>query len=322
MDFLQISQPVAADFEKMNKTIIDELSSEVTLIEQIAQHIISSGGKRLRPLITLLSSRASGYQGSGHICVAAIIEFFHTSTLLHDDVVDESNLRRGKPTANATWGNAASVLVGDFLLSRAFQLAVHTKNIKLLEVLAETTRKISEGEVMQLSNCKNPHITENEYMKTIQYKTAVLFQTAAQLGAIVGDASKTLETALASYGAHLGCAFQLIDDSLDYRGSVKEMGKNIGDDLSEGKPTLPLIYTLKHGSNADKNLIQNAIRTGGLSNIEEITESIQKCGALEYTFQLARIEIEKSIKMLGTLDPSIYKDALIQLAQASLDRCQ
>ena len=321
MDFKEISAPVSSDFEDMNDAIRHELDSEVKFIEQVGLHLISSGGKRLRPLVTLLCSKALGYQGSDHVKIATVIEFFHTSTLLHDDVVDNSTLRRGNPTANALWGNAASVLVGDFLLSRAFQLVVNIGHMRLMEVLADATRTIAEGEVMQLTNCKNPEITEADYLKTISYKTAKLFQTAAQSGGIVASATPLQEAGLANYGTHLGNAFQLIDDVLDYTGSANELGKNIGDDLAEGKPTLPLIYVMKNGHENEKALVRNAIKTGNTDSIKEIIEAIKGSGALTYTFKLAQSETDNAIQALHDLKDSVYKDSLIQLAQASLDRC-
>ena len=305
----------------MNQAIAAELKSEVPVIEQISQHLINSGGKRLRPALTLLASGAMGYRGDEHILVAAVIEFFHTSTLLHDDVVDQSDLRRGKPTANALWGNATSVLVGDFLLSKSFELVVRIGKLDLMRVLAEATRTISEGEVMQLTNAKNPDITEDQYMKVIEYKTAKLFEAAAITGGMIATTDQKQLQTLACYGRRLGNAFQLIDDLLDYSGSSQTLGKNVGDDLAEGKPTLPLVYTITHGKPDEQQLVRHAIKSGCLDVLDDVREAARRCGALDYCFRKAAEETHQAVEAISTLGDSDYKASLIELAQASLDRC-
>ena len=289
MQAQQILDTVTNDFEQVNKLIIEQLSSDVPLVEKIAHYIVDSGGKRMRPLLVLLtynalfSNNASEQGNSEKIKLAAIIEFLHTATLLHDDVVDTSDLRRGKATANAKWGNAPSVLVGDFLYSRAFQMMVQINSMPIMNILSDATNVIAEGEVFQLMNCKNPDVTEENYMDVIKSKTAMLFQAASHSGAVLANASKEQEIALRNYGLHLGLAFQLIDDVLDYSGSAEDMGKNVGDDLAEGKPTLPLIYAMKHGSEEQALLIRNAIRKGGLEDLSLIKEAVQNTGCLLYT---------------------------------------
>ncbi|MGB3622697.1 MAG: polyprenyl synthetase family protein [Ketobacter sp.] len=320
MDFKAISAAVDDDFLKVNDFIFKQLHTHVPLIKEIGNYIIDSGGKRLRPLVCLLSARALGYQGDQHIEVAAVVEFLHTATLLHDDVVDESSLRRGKASANEVWGNAPSVLVGDFLISRSFQMVVNVGNMKILKILSNATNLIAEGEVLQLVNCKNPDTSEDQYMEVIRYKTAKMFEASAQSGAVLAQPDSATEQAFATYADHLGCAFQLVDDVLDYNGSADTMGKNVGDDLAEGKPTLPLIYALQHASESEKQLIRSAILTGGLENIDAITNTVKECGALEYTMQKAREKAGLAKQAIDDVSDSIYKEALMALCDLAVQR--
>jgi len=320
MNIDSIRAPIADDLQAVNQLIRRELHSDVLLINQLAGYIIDGGGKRLRPVIVLLAARACGYSGDQHIAAAAIVEFIHTATLLHDDVVDESGLRRGRETANAIWGNQASVLVGDFLYSRAFQMMVRIGSMRLMEIMADTTNTIAEGEVMQLLNCHDPDTTEERYMQVIYCKTAKLFEAAAQLGAVLAGRPREEERALRQYGLHLGTAFQMIDDVLDYSASSTELGKNIGDDLAEGKPTLPLIYAMDHGSAEERNIIREAIEQGGMDQIERITRTIESTGALDYTASLAIKEVERASAHLHLLPASPVKDALVELAEFAVKR--
>lgn len=320
MDIEYIRAPVAGDLQAVNQLIRQELHSDVVLINQLASYIIDSGGKRLRPVTVLLVARACGYTGDQHIVAAAIVEFIHTATLLHDDVVDESGLRRGQETANAIWGNQASVLVGDFLYSRAFQMMVGIGSMRVMEIMADTTNTIAEGEVMQLLNCHDPDTTEERYMTVIHCKTAKLFEAAARLGAVLADRPPAEEQALARYGLHLGTAFQLIDDVLDYNASSAELGKNIGDDLAEGKPTLPLIHAMRHGTSEEVRIIREAIEQGGLERIDIVTRTIESTGALDYTARLADEQAEQAIANLALLPQSLAKDALISLARFAVNR--
>lgn len=315
-----IRELIAEDMTSVNRLIHESLYSEVALINQLGHYIVNSGGKRLRPVLALLSARVHGYHGTNHINIAAIIEFIHTATLLHDDVVDESSMRRGRETANEIWGNEASVLVGDFLYSRSFQMMVSLENMQVMSILANTTNTIAEGEVMQLINCNDPETTEQRYLETIRHKTAKLFEAATRLGAVVGNSNATREEAAASYGRHLGTAFQLIDDVLDYSSDVGELGKNIGDDLAEGKPTLPLLYAMWNGTEAQSQLIRKAIETGGRDQLSEVMTAIEETEALAYTTQCARLESEKAIENLRNLPPSPYKQALTTLAHFSVKR--
>jgi octaprenyl-diphosphate synthase len=315
-----IRELVAAELKLVDQTILERLSSDVVLINQLGSYIVNSGGKRLRPLLALLAARACEYQGDAHIQVAAIVEFIHTATLLHDDVVDASELRRGKETANAIWGNEASVLVGDFLYSRAFQMMVEIDRMRVLDILAETTNTIAEGEVMQLMNCNEPGTTEAQYIEVIQSKTAKLFEAATRLGAILADKDEETEVALAKYGMHLGTAFQLIDDALDYSANSEDIGKNIGDDLAEGKPTLPLIQAMRKGSTKQKDLISEAIRNGGLDNIDEVMQIIESTQSIAYTRGLARGEADNAINSLNCLPETPYKKALAELAHFAVER--
>ncbi len=300
--------------------IHEQLRSEVALINQLSQYIVNSGGKRLRPLLVLLAARACGYTGGQHIHLAAIIEFIHTATLLHDDVVDASELRRGRQTANAIWGNEASVLVGDFLYSRAFEMMVSLGSMKIMDILSHTTNTIAEGEVLQLLNCHDADTTEDRYREVIRYKTAKLFEAASRLGAVLGEQPAEIETAMAAYGMHLGTAFQLVDDALDYSASSSEMGKNVGDDLAEGKPTLPLIYAMRHGTPEQARVIRHAIEKGGLEQIEMVCAAIESTQAIAYTSQSAREEAELALAALAPLPESPYKDALYGLAEFSVNR--
>jgi len=304
----------------MDQMIQQRLHSDVVLINQIGHYIVNSGGKRLRPMLVLLAARAAGYTGTRHIDLATVIEFIHTSTLLHDDVVDGSLLRRGQETANTIWGNEASVLVGDFLYSRAFEMMVEVGSMRVMEVLAQTTNIIAEGEVMQLLNCHDPDTTEERYLEVIRCKTAKLFEAASQLGAVLGELSLDEEQAMATYGMHLGIAFQLIDDVLDYSSSAEETGKNIGDDLAEGKPTLPLIHAIRHGTPEQARIVREAIKQGGLENIANVTAAIESTGAIAYTAQLARLEARKAIEAIAQIRPSKYRDALCDLAEFSVSR--
>lgn len=320
MKVQQIYDTVADDFGLVNQLIIDRLSSHVPLVEKIAQYIVESGGKRMRPLLVLLTARALNHQGEDHLKLAAVIEFLHTATLLHDDVVDTSDLRRGRATANARWGNAPSVLVGDFLYSRAFQMMVELESMAIMNVLSSATAVIAEGEVLQLMNVKNPDITEANYMDVIRSKTAMLFQAASHSGAILSGADEHTEAALRDYGLHLGLAFQLVDDVLDYRSSAEEMGKNVGDDLAEGKPTLPLLKAMEHGNEEERQLIRQAIRQGGLEQLERICSIVETTGALDYTMQLAKDHVDKAKSCLTCLPESPHRESLFGLAELAVAR--
>lgn len=311
---------ITEDMRAVDHTIRQQLHSHVALIDQLAAYIINSGGKRLRPSLVVLTARACEYRGNKHIDAAAIIEFIHTATLLHDDVVDDSELRRGRQTAHVIWGNEASVLVGDFLYSRAFQMMVAIDSMRVMRILADTTNTIAEGEVMQLLNCHDPDTTEERYMDVIYCKTAKLFEASAQLGAVLANRSEPEERALASYGRHLGIAFQLIDDMLDYSACNEELGKNIGDDLAEGKPTLPLIYAICHGNTEEVAVIREVIARGGRESIDVVTKTIESTGALAYTASLAKREAALAIETLKLLPASPYKEALIGLAEFSVNR--
>ena len=315
-----IYELIADDMKQVNATILERLQSEIVLINQVGTHIINSGGKRLRPVIHLLCARAIGYQGSQHIEIAAIIEFIHTATLLHDDVVDASELRRGQETANSLWGNEASVLVGDFLYSRAFQMMVEVGDMKIMSILANATNTIAEGEVQQLLNVHDPDTTEQRYLDVIHNKTAKLFESASELATLFNPESNSSQLAMAKYGMHLGTAFQLIDDVLDYSASSEEMGKNIGDDLAEGKPTLPLIYAIQHGNKEQAAVVRKAIEENGLDYIDAVTEAINATGAIQYTADCAKNESKLAIEALNDITDSEYKTALIALAEFAVNR--
>jgi octaprenyl-diphosphate synthase len=310
----------AADMQAVNQLILQRLHSDVVLINQIGGHIVHSGGKRLRPLIVLLAARAAGYQGQQHIDLAAIIEFIHTATLLHDDVVDNSDKRRNRDTANAVWGNAASVLTGDFLYSRSFEMMVAIDNMRVMQILSTATNRIAEGEVLQLLNCNNPDTSEQQYREVILRKTAVLFEAGSRLGGVIAGLDKADEQALADYGLHLGIAFQLVDDALDYSAKAEDLGKNLGDDLAEGKPTLPLIRAMAQGSAEQAKLIRSAIENGGLEQIDEIMAIIESTDAIQYTARLAQAEAEQAKQALTQLPPSPERKALASLADYAVSR--
>ncbi len=311
---------LADDMHAVDHVIRERLYSDVALIRQVSEYIINSGGKRLRPALVLLSAGCLGYQGVAHHELAAVVEFIHTATLLHDDVVDESDLRRGRETANALFGNAASVLVGDFLYSRAFQMMVCVNNMEVMQILSDATNTIAEGEVLQLLNCHDPDIDEESYLRVIRYKTAKLFEAAGRLGAVIGGGTQAQKEALANYGMHLGTAFQLIDDVLDYSGDFLKTGKNIGDDLAEGKPTLPLLYAMKYGTPEQAMSIRHAIEHGGLSEFQSVLAAIKDTRALQYTRVQAQHEIKIANAAISDLPDSKYKSALLQLAVFAIDR--
>ena len=320
MSTLPFYEPVAGDFAAVNQLILDQLHSRVPLVEKIGHYIISAGGKRLRPLVVLLSARACGADSSEQHSLAAIIEFLHTATLLHDDVVDTSDLRRGRSTANALWGNAPSVLVGDFLYSRAFEMMVALGNMQVMQILANATNVIAEGEVLQLSKVRDANTDEATYMEVIRSKTAMLFEAASHSAAVLAGAKTDQTEALREFGDALGIAFQLMDDLLDYSGDAAEMGKNVGDDLAEGKPTLPLIYTMRHGTEKQAALVRQAIQKGGTEDITPIREAVTASGALDYTARLAQQHADRAIALLDTLPATEYRDALEQLARFAVKR--
>lgn len=317
-----ISRLLGQDLKELDRLIRRRLDSDVALIRSVAEYIISSGGKRLRPVLVLLSSGACGYKGETRLEMAAVVEFIHTATLLHDDVVDESELRRGRKTANTEFGNAASVLVGDFLYSRAFQMMLRADDMRVMSVLASATNTIAEGEVLQLMNTHNPDISEEQYLEVIRRKTAALFEAAAQLGAIVAKAPSELEEQLARYGSHLGTAFQLIDDTLDYMGETLTLGKNIGDDLREGKVTLPLIHVMRNGTEGQRTLVRRALEGGAQVDLNEVCQVIIKSGALEYARQAARSEALSARASIDCLPDSEYKHSLLELTTLAVDRVQ
>lgn len=320
MSIEAIRKFVEADLAAVDEVIRSHLHSEVVLVRQVAEYIINSGGKRLRPTLLLLSAGAFSYIGKHHYVLAAVVEFIHTATLLHDDVVDESNKRRGQDTANAMFGNAASVLVGDFLYSRSFQMMVSVHNMRDMQVLADATNTIAEGEVMQLLNCHNPDVDETAYLRVIRSKTAKLFESSARLGAILGRASSVNEESLARYGMHVGTAFQLIDDVLDYSGNDSEIGKNLGDDLAEGKPTLPLIRAMQIGSPEQVKRVRKAIESGGAEEFDAVLQIIRDTRALDYVHELARAEVEEAMRAVVDLPDSTHKEILLQLADFAVDR--
>jgi octaprenyl-diphosphate synthase len=317
----EIKAPVRADLDSVDAVIRVRLHSEVGLVDQIADYIIGGGGKRLRPLIVVLAARACGAQGSAHIDAAAFIEFIHTATLLHDDVVDGSAKRRGRDTANQVYGNQASVLVGDFVYSRAFQMMAAMGSQRVMEIMADATNVIAEGEVLQLMNARDPDTTQQRYLEVIYRKTAKLFEAGAEVAAVLAGASPSLQQALASYGKHLGTAYQLVDDVLDYRANADELGKNLGDDLAEGKPTLPLIQAMRVSDDpALRELIRDAIRAGGLERMDQIMATIESTGALEYTRRLAQEEADQALSALRALPETPYKKSLAALARFAVER--
>jgi octaprenyl-diphosphate synthase len=305
---------------EVDRVIRQRLSSDVTLIDQISSYIVGAGGKRIRPRLVLLFARALGYSGAARFELAAIVEFIHTATLLHDDVVDESSMRRGRPTANALFGNAASVLVGDFLYSRAFQMMVSVGSMRVLDVLADATNVIAEGEVLQLINMHDPDTTVEEYLRVIRYKTAKLFEASARLGAVIAQASPKIEEACADYGRSLGTAFQLVDDLLDYEGDPTELGKNVGDDLREGKPTLPLLMAMERGTPQERDLVRQAILNGEVERLRDIAAIVRRTGALDGTREAARAEARKAQSCLAGLPGGPAKDALLELCVRSVER--
>ncbi|MBH3057281.1 octaprenyl diphosphate synthase [Serratia marcescens] len=321
MNLEQITELTAQDMAAVNATILEQLNSDVTLINQLGYYIISGGGKRIRPMIAVLAARALGYEGNKHVTVAALIEFIHTATLLHDDVVDESDMRRGKATANAAFGNAASVLVGDFIYTRAFQMMTSLESLRVLALMSEAVNVIAEGEVLQLMNVHDPDISEESYMRVIYSKTARLFEAAAQSSAILSGASAEQEHALQDYGRYLGTAFQLIDDLLDYSADGSTLGKNTGDDLNEGKPTLPLLHAMHNGDDAQRDMIRGAIEQGnGRHLLEPVLQAMQQCGSLEYTRKRAEEEADKAIAALQVLPASEHRTALEGLAHLAVQR--
>lgn len=326
MDIKAIQALSQDDMTKVNDLIYGQLHSDVALINQLGIYIVNAGGKRMRPMLTVLAAQALNHTnsdklGDEHCTIAAIIEFIHTATLLHDDVVDESNMRRGRETANALFGNSASVLVGDFLYTRSFQMMTKLGNMRIMDILSDATNIVAEGEVLQLMNCNDPDTTEESYMQVIYCKTAKLFEAATRLAAVITKQDSVTEKAMADYGKYLGTAFQLVDDIMDYTADAKEMGKNVGDDLAEGKPTLPLLYTMAHGTTAQKELVRDAIEHGnGMENLAAILSAMKQTGAIVYTQKKAEIEADKAINALSVLPSSDYKKALIALAHIAANR--
>jgi octaprenyl-diphosphate synthase len=311
---------MAADMQQVDAVIRQRLASDVALINQIAHYIISAGGKRIRPMLVLLFSTALGFEGRARHELAATVEFIHTATLLHDDVVDESALRRGRQTANALFGNAASVLVGDFVYSRAFQMMVSVDSMRVLEVLADATNVIAEGEVLQLMNMHDPDLSVDDYLRVIRFKTAKLFEASARLGAVLAKADAAVEEACAAYGRGLGTAFQLVDDLLDYEGATEQLGKNVGDDLREGKPTLPLLLAMERGNPSERDLIRHAIEHGEVTRLPDIVEIVRRTGAIDATREAARTEAHKAAQCLSLLPESVHREALLELCVRSVER--
>jgi len=321
MDINHIRQLAEQDMQAVNQLIQKQVSSDVALINQLGFYIVNSGGKRIRPLLTVLAARAVNVTNQQHHTLAAIIEFIHTATLLHDDVVDESTMRRGRQTANAVFGNQASVLVGDFLYTRSFQMMVSLQRMQVMEILSDATNVIAEGEVLQLMNCNDPDTTEQSYMQVIYSKTARLFEAATQLAAVITDQPQAIQDAMQEYGKQLGTAFQLVDDILDYQADADEMGKNVGDDLAEGKPTLPLLYAMWHGSSDQSQLIREAItEANGLPHLQQIQVAMQDTGAIDYTKAKALEAAELAKQALLVIPDSEYKQALISLADIAVER--
>lgn len=315
-----IRAAVASDFEAVNAFIVEQLHSNVDLVENIGHYIINAGGKRMRPVLVLLAARSCGATGDAPVKLAAVIEFIHTATLLHDDVVDMSAMRRGRPTANAQWNNPSSVLVGDFIYSRAFQILVSLGHIGIMQVIADTTNTVAEGEVLQLLNKHRTDISEAEYMRVICDKTAVLFEAAAHCGAMIAGADEHIQKALKAVGRDIGLAFQLVDDALDYDGNAEDLGKNVGDDLAEGKPTLPLIHALKHAEEHERELIRQSIVNGGTDRLQDIVGIVQRCGGLEYTRQLAKQHAASAVDKIMLLPDSTFRTALLQMSELAVAR--
>ena len=316
----EVKELAAADMRAVDHLIRDSLQSDVALVSQVSEYIVTSGGKRLRPLVVLLATRALGYTGDLHVHAAAIIEFIHTATLLHDDVVDSSARRRGRDTANTVFGNQASVLVGDFLYSRAFQMMVTIGSMKVMQILADATNTIAAGEVMQLMNVHDADVTEEAYRQVIYRKTARLFEAGAQIAAVFAERTPADEPAMITYGQNLGTAFQLVDDALDYDASPKELGKNLGDDLAEGKTTLPLIYVMKNGSDPERKLIRAAIESAGIDQLDAVQAIVESTGALRYTLTCAQNAADVAIDAISGLPESAYKQALVAIAEFSVSR--
>ncbi len=321
MNLHAIRELAADDMAEVDRLIEERLSSDVALINQLAHYIVRSGGKRLRPTVVVSAARACGYEGRDHIQLAAIIEFIHTATLLHDDVVDSSEMRRGQRTAHTIWGNEASVLVGDFLYTRAFEMMVELESLAVLRNMAAATNTIARGEVMQLMNVHEPDITEADYRQVIYRKTATLFEAGCRNGAVIAGWGEPECQALAAYGRHLGTAYQLVDDALDYSGDADQIGKNLGDDLAEGKTTMPLIHAMREGNEADRALIREAIEAGGLAQMDEVVRAIEKAGSAEYTRRLAEAEVDAAVEQLyGAIPPSPWREALVGVAKGSVSR--
>jgi len=321
MDLQKIQLISQDSMTQVNDLIYTQLQSDVALINQLGIYIVNGGGKRMRPLLTVLAAKALNYQGDKHHSIAAIIEFIHTATLLHDDVVDESNMRRGRETANALFGNSASVLVGDFLYTRSFQMMVKLNDMRIMEILSDATNIVAEGEVLQLMNCNDASTTEASYLQVIYCKTAKLFEAATRLAAVISGQTAEIELAMQNYGKYLGTAFQLVDDILDYTADAKEMGKNVGDDLAEGKPTLPLLYAMQHGDKAQQQLIRDAIeKCNGMDNLTQILAAMEQTGSLIYTQKKAEEQADLAIASLSVLPESEYKEALVSLAHIAANR--
>ena len=320
--YQDIHAVVESDFLAVNDFIVEQLYSEVALVESIGHYIVDAGGKRMRPVLTLLAARSCGIESQKHIPMAAVIELIHTATLLHDDVVDMSTLRRGRPTVNAEWNNPSSVLVGDFIYSRAFQILVQIGNMRIMEIIADTTNKIAEGEVLQLIAKNNPEFSEVSYMQVIESKTAILFQAAAQCGALLGNVEPDIEAALTEFGVRIGTAFQLVDDVLDYAGDAADLGKNIGDDLAEGKPTLPLIYAMENGTGSEKDLIREALKNEQLSEqiLQDVIEIVRNSGGLKYTKNQANTHAQAAQKCLAGLPESQFRHAMEAMVDFSVNR--
>lgn len=320
MDIHHLRALVKEDFDAVNALIIDKIQSQITLIDDLSNHIIGSGGKRLRPLLVLLTSRACNYEGNEHITLAAMVEFFHTATLLHDDVVDESTLRRGKETANEIWGSKASILVGDYLFTQYMQMMIDVGDLDIMRLLANIAHQIGCGEIQQLANRHKTTLTMDEYFTVIQAKTSLLFAASSTLGAMISKADSSLQQGLYDYGLHLGNAFQLIDDALDYCSDAQTIGKNIGDDLADGKATLPLLHALKHGTPLQQSKINESLKKGSLEFLPEILKAVEETKAIDYTKSIAATEVDYAISALEVLPPSSYKTALVDLAKYAISR--
>jgi len=316
----KLTQTIADDMAAVNTVIRQRLQSDVSLVNQISEYIIGAGGKRIRPVLVLLLANAYGYRGTAHHELAAVVEFIHTATLLHDDVVDESSMRRGRQTANALFGNAASVLVGDYLYSRSFEMMTSLDNMRVMQILSRATTVIAEGEVLQLLNMHDPDVTHESYLTVIRSKTAKLFEAAAELGALIAGANETQIEAAGEYGRSLGTAFQLIDDVLDYAGDATEIGKNVGDDLREGKPTLPLIYLMEHGTPAQRELVRTCIEQGDEQHFDAVLSAVTSSGALDYTRREAESAARRAADAIADLPESVYKQSLLQLCSFAVDR--